>query len=68
MDEKTKSLLSAASLEIKNLRLQNEKLTIRVTAIDDMLQLLNSQPPRVGQGYSEDVAFKIDRHLTEQAK
>lgn len=63
MEQETQNLLELASAEIKSLRLQNEKLSIRINAIDDMLQLLNSKPPTSTQGYAEDVAWKIDKHL-----
>lgn len=63
MNQETKQLLTDAANEIRDLRRQNERLSIRVNAIDDMLQLLNSTPPKSSQGFSEDIAWKIDKHL-----
>lgn len=58
-------LLQEASNEIKDLRARNERQSIRLVVIDDMLDLLRAKPTAATQGYSEDVAWKIDKYIRE---
>ncbi len=56
----TKELLIAAKEEILSLRKQNEKLNIRVTAIDDMLSLLHGKPGVKSEGgMAPDIVWEI---------
>lgn len=61
-------LLNDAANEIVKLRETNEKMRIRLTAIDDMLQLVNSSPARNNQGLAspnKDIVNEIDDHLRD---
>lgn len=61
-----KELLNKVKFEIQDLRRTNEKLSIRVTAIDDMLCLLHGKSGmQPSQGESIDVVWEIDKALKE---
>lgn len=59
-------LLASAKSEILELRGANERAGIRLQAIDDMLLLARSAPPKgPGQHMTEDVVFQINRFFKE---
>lgn len=62
MSDETRNLLERASEEISSLRRQNEKLSIRIEAIDDMLMVLHSKPAaKSQQGMAPDIVWEIDK-------
>ena len=64
-----RNTLKAAREEIVSLRRVNERLSIRVTAIDDMLCLLHGKPGVNSQrGEGLDVLYEIDKALAEPPK
>lgn len=64
----TKELLQRAKSEIVSLRNQNEKLNIRVEAIDDMLSLLHGKPGTKTTGAMHpDIVWEIENALKADA-
>lgn len=63
--ERAHELLNTASWEIKNLRQQVEKQSIRLDAIDDMLCVLHGKPGNKAGGgmMSPDIVYEIEREL-----
>lgn len=59
-------MMGLASDKIKQLRKQNEIMSIRLCAIDDMLTLFNAKKPLQSMGMEEDIAARIDKHLAEK--
>lgn len=66
---KERELLKRAMEEIRSLRRQNERLLIRVEAIDDMLCLLHGKPGTKSTGEMHpDVLHEIDYFLAKSEK
>lgn len=65
--KKENELLQEASNEIKSLRKQNELMGARLDMFDSMMLIFRTQPNYGSQGMSEDLVWKIDKHL-EQSK
>jgi hypothetical protein len=63
MHNQEKALLKEASAQIKNLRRHNELLSARLGGFDDALLLLRTPAVFQGQGMSEDLTWKIDKHV-----
>lgn len=59
-------LLFEAAQEIKQLRSQNQLMAARLGVFDSMMSVLNAQVPHSQMGMSEDLVWKIERHLNEQ--
>lgn len=64
MDNQTKSLLLESAAEIKQLRFENNSMAARLDMFDKMILLFTTQPNYPGVGMSEDVIYKIEKHLT----
>lgn len=64
-----KQLLSDARSEIRSLREQNEKMSIRLNAIDDVMNVFYGKERNNARGLMHpDIAFEIDKFLEEEAK
>lgn len=62
-----KELLLRAKEEIVSLRKVNERLSIRVDAIDDMLSLLHGKPGHKPEGgMAPDIVWEINKALAEK--
>lgn len=58
-------LLQDAALEIKSLRKQNELMAARLDVFDKMILLLHTPPNYQSHGMSEDLVWKIEKHIQE---
>lgn len=65
MDDATKRLLLEAKEEIISLRRRNEILGAKVDMIDLFACVLHTRPAGQAMGMSEDVAWKIERAITD---
>lgn len=61
-------LLQRSANEIRSLRRQNELMAARLDGFDSALLLLTAQVRQSGQGISPDLAWEIEKHLSEQSK
>ena len=59
----TECLLEESVIEIKQLRHQNSLMAARLQMFDDVMLLFKSVPNYPTMGYSEDLVWKIERHL-----
>lgn len=67
MDRELENLLLQSKHEITNLRKENEVMRARLEGIDIAMQLLYAAPPtKGGVGMGEDLAWKIDKYITEK--
>lgn len=60
--------METAIHEIRSLRRTNEILSAKVEVFDSMMQVLHTNPAIRGQGMSPDIAWQMEKHLTEQRK
>lgn len=68
MDTKTTiQLLEEVSVEVRSLRRSNELMAARLQVFDSMILIFQTQPQYQGRGMSEDVVYKIEKHI-ESAK
>jgi len=56
-------LLKQAASEIKQLRSHNQLMSARLDMFDKMMLLFETAPPYRGMGMSEDLVWKIERHI-----
>lgn len=56
-------VLQFAKNEIIDLRIENQKMYLRLEMFDNCMALLNARGPSVGYGHKEDAVALIDRHL-----
>jgi hypothetical protein len=63
MPESLKPLLEQARDEILTLRRQNEILSAKVETMELFACVLRTQPAAILQGYSEDIAWKLEREI-----
>lgn len=68
MDDVTRRLLTDAMEEIRHLRRVNEVLGAKVEMIDLFKTVLHTRPDYDRRGYGEDVAWKIDLALNQDAQ
>ena len=67
MNSETKNLLMEAAAEIRELQRRNELLGAKLEGVEMMAMAVASDSgTRGGQPMKECVAFKIERHLSEQ--
>lgn len=67
MDRELENLLLQTKYEIVQLRKENEIMKARWEGIDIAMQLLYATPPtKSGVNMSEDIAYKIDRYITDK--
>lgn len=66
-DKEAVEMMKRASAEIKDLRRQINRLAPKAHAYDNLSAVLRLLPQQ-GQGYSEDVAFLLDRRIEEILK
>lgn len=52
--------LKKASVEIKGLRIKNERMATRLQMFDDVKLMFNTKPAYEGHSLSEDIAWQID--------
>lgn len=60
-------LLTNAMHEIRNVRRENEILRAKVEVMDLFACVLMTQPARQSQGMSPDVAWALEKKITELA-
>lgn len=65
MSQENQLFIQAAS-EIRQLRSQNQLMAARLGVFDSMMSVLNAQVRSDQMGMSEDVVWKIERHLQDQ--
>lgn len=63
MQENIKGLLMQARDEIRSLRGQNEILRAKVETMELFACVLNTRPAITPQGYSEDIAWKLQLEI-----
>jgi hypothetical protein len=63
MQESLKQLLMQSRDEIRLLRRQNEILRAKVDTMDLFACVLHAQPAASLQGYSEDIAWKLEKEI-----
>jgi len=56
-------LLNEASFEIKRLRKENEVMGARLDMFDSIMALLHTDIARKQVGMTEDLVWKIEKHL-----
>lgn len=61
-------LLQEAARELRSLRRANELMAARLDTFDKCILLLQTIPVYQGQGMSEDLAWKIERHLKDSSE
>lgn len=68
MTKEEKSMMETAIHEIRSLRRTNEVLSAKVEVFDSMMQVLHTSPATRNQGMSPDIAWQMEKHLSEQRK
>ncbi len=65
MDDK--ELMRTAMHEIRELRRHNNEMRLRLSMFDDLMTVLHSKPHSPSQGYSEDIAWKLEKRLSNDS-
>lgn len=61
-----KELMQSAMYEIRELRKQNQEMRLRLSMFDDLMTVLHSKPHAPSQGYSEDIAWKLEKRISSE--
>lgn len=59
-------LLKSASVEIKNLRRQNELMEARLDMFDNMMAVLHTPIAQKNRGMSPDLVWEIDKFIDSE--
>jgi hypothetical protein len=64
-----KEMLDRALMEINELRRRNEILSVKVETFEQCVSMVHAEPPRrMGGAVHPDIAWEIQKHLSEAAK
>jgi hypothetical protein len=59
-------LLQSASIEIKQLRNENQLMSARLDTFDSIMLLFRTEPNYGNRGMTEDLVWKIEKYLTRE--
>lgn len=65
MASETEMLLQEAAQEITQLRNQNNLMRARLDVFDKMMMVLTAQVQHSNMGMTEDLVWKIEKHLNQ---